>query len=298
MKKRFNSRLLWSLPLLTFALDANAWGLLSHLHFTQHLLTQHLLTPHLLLLSPLLDPSIRRAAKRFPQLVMAGACLPDLALVSRRFNTTHQWQKAEAMMALANTDEEVAIVLGYSSHLYVDVIAHNHFVPAFEAKWLNKTVFTHIAAEWAMDAHIAKHGQEQPYTLIIHNLEALSAFVASCFKVSRQHARTKLKQLAWADKALRFSALSTGILWLLKRHDAELVKNLDYYLNKTYSALHNFNQFIQGFRPHLAPELTHLNTAEMVEWRKQCLTDLHMHLATPLDFYRATQHYKETRHPG
>lgn len=293
MKKPFLSKLLWSLSLLTFAVDANAWGLLSHLHFTQHLFTQHLW-----LFSPLLDPNMRRAAKRFPQLVMAGACLPDLALVCRRFNSTHQWQQAEAMMALAHSDEEIAIALGYNSHLYVDVIAHNHFVPAFEAKWLNKSVLTHIAAEWAMDAHIAKHVQTRPYALINHNLEALSAFVARCFKVSPQHAGTKLKQLAWADKALRFSALSECMLWLLKRRDAELIKQLDYYLHRTYSALNHFNQFIQGFRPHLAPELAHLNSAEMVEWRKLCLTDLHMHVATPLDFYRATQHYKATRHPG
>ena len=52
----------------------------------------------------MLDPKIQAAIKRFPQLVLAGACLPDLVVVAKAFNSTHHWQKAEQMMQNAISD--------------------------------------------------------------------------------------------------------------------------------------------------------------------------------------------------
>ena len=135
MKKMVNKpiyiKLLWSFPLIFYAIDANAWGLYTHLFFSQWLI---LSTP--LLGSATLSPKIQQAIKRFPKLVLAGACLPDLAVVAKAFNSTHQWHIAEKMMQNAVTDEEIAIAVGYSSHLFVDVVAHNHFVPAHELNGL------------------------------------------------------------------------------------------------------------------------------------------------------------------
>lgn len=78
---------------------------------------------------PLLDPRLQKAIKRFPELVMAGACLPDLAVVCQRFRHTHQWENAHHLLLNAKNDAEIAIAVGYASHLYVDVIAHHHFDP-------------------------------------------------------------------------------------------------------------------------------------------------------------------------
>ncbi|MEO7343402.1 MAG: zinc dependent phospholipase C family protein, partial [Methylotenera sp.] len=90
----------------------------------------------------------------------AGACLPDLAIVSHRYRHTHLWENAHQLLLNAQSDEETAIAIGYASHLYVDVIAHNHFVPAHEAMWsghkifrikgLENSMLTHIASEWGM----------------------------------------------------------------------------------------------------------------------------------------------------
>ncbi|HWU85507.1 MAG TPA: hypothetical protein VN028_09225, partial [Rhodocyclaceae bacterium] len=76
--------LLWLPALLLTASDANAWGLYTHVWFAQSLLW----------LVPVADPRFRAAARKLPQLVMAGACLPDLALVagvvrSQRFDASH-----------------------------------------------------------------------------------------------------------------------------------------------------------------------------------------------------------------
>ncbi len=116
----------WLTPLLSYSADANAWGLVTHLYYAHSLLWA----------MPLLDPRLRAVIKRFPDLVMTGALLPDLAVVNRQFNETHQWRHSHALLEKASTDEQLALAIGYASHLYVDVIAHNHFVPAHEATWL------------------------------------------------------------------------------------------------------------------------------------------------------------------
>lgn len=287
----FYRKILWSIPLVFISIDANAWGLYTHIYFAQWLL----------MASPLLDPRIQQAIKKFPTLVLAGACLPDLAIISKHFHTTHQWQKAEWMMENAHSEQEIAIAVGYTSHLFVDVVAHNHFVPAFEAKWkkipwVNSTLITHIASEWAMDAHIAKHIDFTPHQLIRLHLTELSAFIAPCFfndkdglKYSCAHFSTQasvhLRRLAWADYVLRKSRLSSAVLGLVRLRDKRFVKSLDYYLVKTKNALTHFDQSVQGNRPIWEPELKHLNAAEMIVWREKCLKDLTKRLATPIHFY-------------
>ncbi len=281
-KKQGYIKFLWCFPLLVFAVDANAWGLYTHLFFSQWLM----------LSTPMLDPRVQQAIKKFPKLVLAGACLPDLAVVAKAFNSTHQWHKAEQLMQNANTDEEIAIAFGYSSHLFVDVVAHNHFVPAHEAKWahiglLNKSVVAHIISEWAMDAHLNKQIAHCPHHLILSNLDVLSRFIAPHFDVCPQHSKRKLQFLAWADGLLRVTQLSSIMLWALKLSDREFVKNCDYYVTKTSHALTNFEQSLQGIRPSWQPELNHFTAAEMLVWREQCLRDLSIRLATPIHYYAA-----------
>ena len=203
MLKALYSKALWVISISLYAQDANAWGLFTHIYFSQYLL----------LATPLLDPKIQQAIKRFPKLVLAGACLPDLAVISKSFSTTHQWHISEQMMANAKTDQEVAIAVGYASHLFVDVIAHNHFVPAHEAKWLNKTIVTHIASEWAMDGHIAKHIVDPPHRLIKSHIFELTLFVAPHFNLHPALVKSNLTRLANLDRLLRFSPIS-GLLLL------------------------------------------------------------------------------------
>jgi hypothetical protein len=147
-----HAALLWSVPAALFAGDALAWGLYTHVYFAQLLVWA----------APLLDPALRRAVRRFPQRLMAGACLPDLALVgatarTRAFDGSHRWESAHALLAAAHDDESRACAVGAMSHLWVDIIAHNHFVPAHEHLWWNVPMLTHAASEWAMDRHIARH---------------------------------------------------------------------------------------------------------------------------------------------
>ena len=60
-----------------FAPDAHAWELQTHLFFAQCAV----------FLVPFDDRELRAAVSRFPRLVLAGACLPDLALAGRALGT-------------------------------------------------------------------------------------------------------------------------------------------------------------------------------------------------------------------
>ena len=72
----FTRKFIWAIPLSFYALDANAWGLYTHIYFSQYVL----------LAIPLLGDKtclskMQQAIEKFPKLVLAGACLPDLAIV-------------------------------------------------------------------------------------------------------------------------------------------------------------------------------------------------------------------------
>jgi Zinc dependent phospholipase C len=287
--KALINKILWAIPISFYALDANAWGLYTHIYFSQYLLLAAPLLGNKVLGDKALTAKIQLAVKKFPNLVLAGACLPDLAIISKAFNTTHQWRISEQMLAAARTDQEIAIAVGYTSHLFVDVIAHNHFVPAHEAKWVNKTILTHIASEWAMDAYVAKQLNHRPHQLIRLHLVVLSEFVAPIFNVPTDTAKTNLKRLAFWDQLLRITHLSPMILWALKKRDLDFIKNLNYYLAKTEHALSHFHHALQGKRPNWEPELNNLNVDELIAWREQCLGDLRLHMLNPVDFYHARQ---------
>jgi hypothetical protein len=289
MKVHFLSKVLWAIPISFYALDANAWGLYTHIYFTQYLLLAVPLLGNKVLGAEQLHPKILQAIQQYPKLVLAGACLPDLALVSKAFNTTHQWHISEQMLAAARTEQEIAIAVGYSSHLFVDVIAHNHFVPAHEAKWQNKNIVTHMASEWAMDAYVSKQLKHTPHHLIRQHLHLIAEFVAPIFKVPTKTAKSNLKRLAFLDQLLRATKISPMILWVLEKHDMEFIKNLNYYLTKTEHALYQFHHALQGKRPNWEPELHNLSMDEWVAWRAQCLGDLRLHMLNPVDFYHASQ---------
>src|SRR5262245_62100344 len=147
---------------MLFAPDALAWGLQTHVFLAQWLLAA----------TPFADPRFRAAVVRLPRLVLAGACLPDLALAGRMtgiaaFRRSHQWSTLHRFAAEADSEEERALVVGYASHLLADVIAHNQFVPEHEKRILDLPHVTHALCEWAMDAHLSRGLRERPAELLL-----------------------------------------------------------------------------------------------------------------------------------
>lgn len=234
----------WIIPLLFFSADAYAWGLYTHVYFAQMLLWA----------VPLTDPRYNRAIKSFPKLVLAGACLPDLALLSRRpwgesFSTTHQWQQARKLLDGAQSDEEYALSLGFASHLLVDVIAHNHFVPAHEKMWLNVHTLTHAAAEWAMDVHVHKHLFAEPGNLMDAHRDELAEYVAQHFDCPQPLAMRGVAMLAGAENLLRASRLPHLCYYGARLFDVGVQRRFNYYLSETGARLAHIDRILLGEEP-------------------------------------------------
>ncbi|NNM79709.1 MAG: zinc dependent phospholipase C family protein [Gallionella sp.] len=234
----------WLLPLLLFSADAHAWGLYTHVYFAQLLLWA----------VPLTDPRYRRAIKAFPRLVLAGACLPDLALLSEHpwgepFSTTHQWQRARKLLDDARSDEEYALSLGFVSHLLVDVIAHNHFVPAHEKMWGNVPVLTHAACEWAMDTHVRPHLFAEPADLMRAHRVELADYVAHHFACPPGLAARGVDILAGAESLLRGSRLSNFCYRGARLLDTGMQRRFNFYLKETGARLTHIDRILLGEEP-------------------------------------------------
>jgi hypothetical protein len=235
--------LLGSVPLLLFAGDALAWGLYTHVYFAQLLVWA----------VPLLDPTLRRAVRRFPARLMAGACLPDLALVgstarTRAFDASHRWETAHALLQAADDDETRACAVGAISHLWVDIIAHNHFVPAHEHLWWNVPMLTHAASEWAMDRHIARQLLCPPATLLQAD-DWLVDFVSSNFGCTPAASRRAIRQLAGAERLLRQSRLPGMLHGVGRLLDRQLTARFDYYIQEVTQRLPQINRVLAGEAP-------------------------------------------------
>ena len=257
-------------------MDANAWGLVTHLYFAQSLLWA----------MPILDPRLQRAIKNFPELVMVGACLPDLAIVSHRYRHTHRWDNAHQLMLVAQTDEELAIAIGYASHLYVDVIAHNHFVPAHEAMWHKNEVLTHIISEWAMDAHLAPLMNTTPCRLLLKHKTMIAPFISAQFKCTMHVTNTALQRLAFWDGLLRYVKLPHAIYASVSFLDKRVFKHFVYYVAKTQVAIKDIGFVLNGDRPLLEPELKNLSMKQLDDWREQCLENLHLLHPLPIKYFQ------------
>lgn len=240
---------LYAIPFLIWSGDASAWGLHTHVYFAQLLVWA----------IPLLDPKLRRAVLKYPRLVMAGACLPDLALSAPRvgsqaFAQSHTWRTIHELLAKAECETDQALAVGYASHLLVDVIAHNHFVPAHEKLWLDVPWLTHVTVEWAMDAHIARHAFAQPGELLAEEEAAAADFAARFFGCSGEVALKSLRLLAKADRQLRRSRIPE-LCYKAMRLDERLKARFDSYIEATSGRLAQLNRVLGWEAPAWEAEL-------------------------------------------
>lgn len=234
----------WIVPLLLYSADAHAWGLYTHVYFAQHLIWA----------IPLTDPRYYRAVRDFPGLVLAGACLPDLALVGKHFglhgiSDSHNWENPHDLLRNANGGAETAIAVGYASHLWVDIIAHNHFVPAHETMWPNIPMATHAAAEWAMDHYLSSHLYGRPDALLRTHARDLVPYVARHFKCEEKQAHRAIAGLAAAESVLRGSGLPRMLFEAARAMDRGLQRRFNYYLSETADRLRNINRMLEGETP-------------------------------------------------
>lgn len=250
MHKTF-SALFWIAPVALHSADAFAWGLYTHVYFAQLLLWA----------VPLADPRFRRAVRRFPDLLLAGACLPDVSLFSRCLGSkplseTHQWSAAQRLLQGVGNDAEAALVTGYCCHLLADIVAHNYFVPAHETLWVHPShMAVHAAAEWAMDAHLAPQLFAQPHRLLGRQLPVIGDFAARHFNVPGARTHLALRCLLQGERLLRISGGHHLAYRGARAADRGTVKRFDDYVDQTTQRLEQMNRLIAGDAPVWAPEV-------------------------------------------
>lgn len=259
--------------------EAHAWGLYSHVAYT-HALLQAL---------PLLPLPLLRAIQRYPTLVMAGACLPDLAVVSRSFSHSHGWGIGQQLLRTDN-ERQLALGIGYNIHLLTDVVAHQHFVPTFEAKWNHHSLLTHAAAEWAMDAYLKQAHIPHPHRLLSLHQKTIVETLSTQLHYPTHTAQKAISRLATADQALRLSRIPQ---WLLKRYrrlDNEFETKLGYYRDQVTLALNDLPQLLNGDFPSLHAEHVHLSMEQLDAWRRKCLQDTRLRPTRAIRAFEQYQH--------
>jgi hypothetical protein len=222
----------YALPLLAFPADAMAWGLQTHLFFAQYVL----------LLVPLADPELRRALARLPGLVLAGACLPDLALAGKALGTpafrrAHRWSTLRRLAAAPRDDHDRALAVGYASHLLCDVVAHNRFVPEHEARIVRIRHATHALAEWAMDHYVCAQVYLSPSEVLDAERERLIDFVAHVFRCGEPLAGRALRLLSRADGLLRASPVPALCQRVVSCFHRDMTARFDAYLRDAAACL-------------------------------------------------------------
>jgi hypothetical protein len=241
---------------LFFAPDALAWGLQTHVFLGQWLLAA----------APFADPQFRSAALRLPRLVLAGACLPDLALAGRMlgmavFHRAHRWSTLRRL-ATACWDEERAIAVGYASHLLADVVAHNRFVPEHERRIADLPHVTHALCEWAMDEHVQRRLEVEPATLLGAEISSLAQAAARTFRCGETVARRAIRFLARAERTLRASRLPCLCARTLSLLQGNTATAFDGYLQEARGVIGQLGAVLDGAEPSWQPELDYASRNE------------------------------------
>ena len=264
------TRLLLLLGLLLTAIPAGAWGLYTHVYFAQTLL-----------MLPITLPLFGTAIRRFPDLVLAGSLLPDLALTSHlvdepALGTTHNWPLARRLLEEAGSDQERALAMGFASHLLVDIYAHHHFVPEHERRWLDWPWVTHVACEWAMDAHVAPQLLAHPADLLEAYHEILAPWAAHSLGADLDKTARALRWLASGERLLRGARIAEVLLAAARCSNRQLPREFDHYISATTEQLLLLNRILHGDLPAWSPEV-HRETGRKLQ--SQTLQPLQQRLA-------------------
>jgi hypothetical protein len=235
---------IWAAPLVLYATDAAAWGLYTHVYFSQLLIW----------LIPVADPRFRDAIRRFPELCLAATCLPDVSLFSTTVRSpslgmTHHWASVTRLLQDSQDDRERAMAMGYACHLLTDIVAHNYFVPAHRSIWFKAPLVAHASCEWAMDAHVGKHLFARPADLIgVHRAELVDY---ACRRLSFVPGRTRraLDYLHRGETALRGTRLPQAIYRASRLADRAVTARFNHYISETSERLRQIDRLVRGEVP-------------------------------------------------
>jgi hypothetical protein len=120
---------------------AFAWGPLTHIYLGNELYS----------MSPLLPAGLFEIIRRYRKDFLYGNLMADI--VGKKYlpyeKNSHSWDVAFDLMKATETQQQMAFVYGYMSHLAADTVAHNTYI-------IDKKNFSHSVMEMKADSIINK----------------------------------------------------------------------------------------------------------------------------------------------
>lgn len=122
----------------------HAWGPGAHLDYALHALSQ----------VAVLAPPIRELLKKFPNDFLYGNLAADI-IFGKKFAGDlyhcHHWEVALPLLDRAKNERQRAFIYGYLTHLSVDTVSHNYFVPYTTIKSYEALTLRHTYWEMRYD---------------------------------------------------------------------------------------------------------------------------------------------------
>src|SRR5262249_48028331 len=126
---------------------AHAWGPGAHLDYALYALSQ----------AAVLAPAVRALLKRHPNDFLYGNLAADI-VVGKKFAGElyhcHHWEVVLPLLDVAEDDRQRAFMYGYFTHLSVDTVAHNYFVPFKIIRSYEAYTLRHTYWEMRYDLHM------------------------------------------------------------------------------------------------------------------------------------------------
>lgn len=136
---------LFSIIYFLFSRDAVAWGPIAHLDYANACLQN----------VTVFAPAVKTLLTGFPGDFLYGALAADITVgkdyVDYIYNC-HNWRVGFLVLNEARNDRQRACAYGYLSHLAVDIIAHNFFVPFKTIRSYSTRMLGHVYWEMRFDA--------------------------------------------------------------------------------------------------------------------------------------------------
>lgn len=123
---------------------AYAWGPGAHLEYALNALSQ----------IALLAPVVKSLLKKHPNDFLYGNLAADIILgkeFAGQLYHCHHWEVALPLIDEAKDDRQRAFIYGYLTHLSVDTVAHNYFVPYYIIKSYEAYTLRHTYWEMRFD---------------------------------------------------------------------------------------------------------------------------------------------------
>ncbi len=129
--------------------SAWAWGPIAHLDYASEALSN----------VAAYGGAVKLLLEKFPYDFLYGTLAADITLgkdyVDYVYNC-HNWRVGFLILNEAKDDRQKAAALGYLSHLAVDIISHNYFVPYKTIRSYSTRTLGHVYWEVRFDANLSK----------------------------------------------------------------------------------------------------------------------------------------------